>query len=61
MCSGAIIQSRIKKVIFATTNEKYGELKNIVKNNNYKIQIEEGILKNKSIELLQNFFDKKRR
>ena len=26
MCSGAIIQSRIKKVIFATTNEKYGEL-----------------------------------
>lgn len=61
MCSGAIIQSRIKKVIFATTNEKYGQLKNIVKNNNYKIQIEEGILKNKSIELLQNFFNKKRK
>lgn len=61
MCSGAIIQSRIQKVIFATSNEKYGQLKKIVQNNKIKILIEEGILKKESINLLQQFFDKKRK
>lgn len=61
MCSGAIIQSRIQKVIFATSNEKYGQLKKIAQNNKIKILIEEGILKKESINLLQQFFDKKRK
>ena len=61
MCSGAIIQSRIKKVVFATENEKYGELINIIKRDNLKIEIEKDILKNESINLLQQFFNKKRK
>ena len=61
MCSGAIIQSRIKKVVFATENEKYGELINIIKRDNLKIEIEKDILKKESINLLQQFFNKKRK
>ena len=61
MCSGAIIQSRIDKVVYGTENEKFGKLNNIIKNDNIKIEIESGILKNESIDLLQQFFNKKRK
>ena len=49
MCSGAIIQSRIQKVIFATSNEKYGQLKKIAQNN--KIKIQNKIPKNNIIKI----------
>lgn len=61
MCSGAIIQSRIDKVVYGTENKKFGKLNNIIKNDNIKIKIESGILKNDSIKLLQYFFNKKRK
>ena len=61
MCSGAIIQSRIKKVYCATKNEKFGELNNIVSNYNLKIKIQYGLLKDKSVQLLQKFFNQKRK
>ena len=61
MCSGAIIQSRIKKIYCATKNEKFGELDNIVSNSNLKIKIEYGLLKEKSVQLLQQFFNQKRK
>ena len=61
MCTGAIIQSRIKKVVYATENEKYGSLNKIVKENKSKLEIEKNILAEKSISLLQNFFNKKRK
>lgn len=61
MCTGAIVQSRIKKIYCATKNEKFGELDNVVNNSNLKIEIEYGLLKEKSVELLQQFFNKKRK
>ena len=61
MCTGAIIQSRIKKVVYATENEKYGSLNKIVKGSKSKLEIEKNILADKSISLLQNFFNKKRK
>lgn len=61
MCSGAIIQSRIKKIYCATKNEKFGELENIIYSKKLKINIEYGILQDKSIQLLQEFFSKKRK
>ena len=61
MCTGAIIQSRIKKVVYATENEKYGSLNKIVKESKSKLEIEKNILAEKSISLLQNFFNKKRK
>lgn len=61
MCTGAIIQSRMKKVVYATENEKYGSLNKIVKESKSKLEIEKNILAEKSIFLLQNFFNKKRK
>ena len=61
MCTGAIIQSRIKKVVYATENEKYGSLNKIIKESKSKLEIEKNILADKSISLLQNFFNKKRK
>lgn len=61
MCTGAIIQSRMKKVVYATENEKYGYLNKIVKESKSKLEIEKNILAEKSISLLQNFFNKKRK
>lgn len=66
MCAGAILQSRIKKIIYGASNENYGYVESIDRilsnnKNNYEIEIEKGVLKEKSIFLLQNFFREKRR
>lgn len=65
MCAGAIIQSRIKKVIYGASNENYGyveSIDHIFFNNKlgYRIEVEKGILKEKSVQLLQSFFKEKR-
>lgn len=59
MCSGAIIQSRIKTIIYCLSNHKYGNIENntYFKKNKYKI------IKIKNYEILnliQNFFKSKR-
>jgi tRNA(adenine34) deaminase len=66
MCSGAIIQSRIKKVIFGTKNNKFGftskedtYLEN-EKNNHFPL-IMSGVLEKETTELIQNFFIEKRK
>lgn len=65
MCAGAIIQARIKKVIYATTNEKFGCVESIddvfnkIKHN-HKVIIEKGILKEESQNILRDFFKGKR-
>lgn len=58
MCAGAIIQSRIKKVIYATENEKFGSIK-IIKENS-KVIVEKGDYENESKTLLKSFFADKR-
>ena len=53
MCCGAIIQSRIKKVIYGTTNEYYGAVESIDNTlKKYNIEVESNILK--------EFFKKRR-
>ncbi|MDD3392049.1 MAG: nucleoside deaminase [Bacilli bacterium] len=61
MCTGAIIQARIKKIVYATDNNKYGfskQTNNLLEKNN--INITKNILKEESIKLLQDFFKNKR-
>ena len=60
MCAGAIINSRIKRVVFATKNEQY---KNYIfskyLNEFYlqeKIEVTYGIYEKECRELLQKFF-----
>ena len=66
MCSGAILQSRIKKVVFATFEPKFGTLGSVTnvldENNkfNHKVEIVSGICKEESSKLLKEFFKQKR-
>lgn len=56
MCTGAIIQSRIKKVVYGTDNEAFGYLRNIKD----KIEIISGIRETECRIILSDFFKEKR-
>lgn len=61
MCCGAIIQSRIKKVVYGTSNEYYGAVESI--NNTlkkYNIEVENNILQNECSNIMKEFFKKRR-
>ena len=57
MCTGAIIQSRISKVVYGTNNEPFGQLSKI---NHSKIKIKSNILKEECSNILSDFFKKRR-
>lgn len=66
MCAGAILQSRIKKLVYATESEKFGfvsSIENILNNkkNNHNVEITKGICNEESRELMVNFFKDKRK
>lgn len=66
MCAGAIIQSRIKKVIYATTSDKFGYTKNIdeflnISKKNQMLKMEKGPYEIESQNLLKSFFEQKRK
>lgn len=65
MCAGAILQSRIGKLFFSTTNQKFGYVSSIDsilnQKNNHKVEIHEGLCKEKSQKLLVDFFENKRK
>lgn len=64
MCCGAIIQSRIKRIVYATKNEKFGyieSIENIFNNkNNHNVIIDKGIYEKEAQELIKSFFKRKR-
>lgn len=60
MCSGAIIQSRIKKIYCSVKNYN-NDFQKIVIENNYKANIEYGLYEKESLDLIQSFFNKKRK
>lgn len=66
MCCGAILQSRIKRVIYSTENPKFGcinliDIQNHENINTHKVEIIKGILKEESAHLLKKFFLGKRK
>jgi tRNA(adenine34) deaminase len=56
MCTGAIIQSRIPKVVYGATNQAFGHLSKI----ETKIEIINGVLEKQCCQILTEFFQKKR-
>ena len=59
MCAGALIEARIKRLVFATRDIKAGACgssHNLLQ----RIQIDEGILQQECADLLTRFFGKKR-
>lgn len=65
MCCGAILQSRIKKVVYATNNEKFGGIESVdrifdIKKNNHRVEVKKGVCKEEAIFLLKKFFKDQR-
>ncbi|AZZ35563.1 tRNA-specific adenosine deaminase [Bdellovibrio sp. qaytius] len=65
MCAGALVQSRIKRVVFATHDPKAGAMGSIDDLSkhaklNHSFTSESGLLQNECSHLLKDFFKKKR-
>ncbi len=61
MCAGAIVQSRLKKVVIATMNPKAGcagSVLNLLQmaQFNHQVEIEQGVLETECSEMLSSFF-----
>jgi len=65
MCAGALIQARIKRLVFGTRDPKGGAITSLFsvgsdKRLNHQIEISEGVLQKECSEILSSFFKKKR-
>ena len=65
MCAGAIAQSRIKRLVFGSFDEKYGAVGSIwdlLRDSRaiYKPEVLSGVLENECAKLLSDFFTTKR-
>lgn len=63
MCAGAIIQARIKKIVYAATEPKFGAAESVLNifnhleyKFNHEVEVVSGILKEESTELIKSFF-----
>ena len=66
MCCGAIIQARIKKVVYGVSNAKFGYVESIGQTltdprNNHTVEIKSGICKKECQNLMTKFFESKRK
>ncbi|MFH0925406.1 MAG: tRNA adenosine(34) deaminase TadA [bacterium] len=65
MCAGCIIQARIKKLVYASEDNKFGAVKslyNILEDQrlNHYVEVDAGLFKDKSVNLLKSFFSEVR-
>lgn len=65
MCSGAILQSRIKEIVYATGNKKAGCCGSVInlmnnKNFNHRVDVVTDILNEECQELMKKFFKRLR-
>ena len=65
MCAGAIAQSRIKRLVFGSFDEKYGAVGSVwdlLRDSRaiYKPEVLRGVLENECAQLLSDFFTTKR-
>lgn len=65
MCAGVILQSRVKKIVFATQDLKSGAVKSLYhllsdSRLNHQVEIVSGVLQLEASDLLKSFFKKLR-
>ena len=65
MCAGAILQSRVKRLVFGAWDEKagaVGSVMDVIRDPRAlsKVEVISGIMENECSELLSNFFNSKR-
>jgi tRNA(adenine34) deaminase len=66
MCAGALLHARVKRVVFATPDPKFGGVHSLTRTFelpglNHQIQAEKGPLGAEAAELMRQFFRQKRR
>ena len=66
MCCGAILHSRLRKVIYGTSNTKFGYVESIKRiltdpRNNHSVEIESGICAEQCQKIMKDFFESKRK
>jgi tRNA(adenine34) deaminase len=66
MCTGAIYQARIKRVVYGASEPKFGVLGSIIdiqefKGFNHRIEVEKGILSEEVAEMMRSFFQNLRK
>ena len=66
MCAGALVLCRVKRLVYGTTDSKFGaaeSLFNVVNNPalNHQLEVTAGVLEEESRELLRKFFAEQRR
>ena len=65
MCAGAIINSRLDRVVFGAKDPRMGAMGSVIDLNNYplghKVKVESGVLAEESLGLLSEFFKEKRK
>ena len=65
MCCGAIIQSRIKRLVYGVKEERFGACESVLQafelKNNHKVEVEKGICKEEIEALIKDFFNELRK
>ena len=62
MCCGAIIQSRIKKVVYGVSNDNFGKIKKATDDfKHYNIEVISNVLEDNCKDIIQKFFNEKRK
>ena len=66
MCSGALVLSRVKSIVFGADDPKAGACGSVInivnhKKLNHRVKVTKGILKEESSSLLKSFFKNKRK
>ena len=65
MCAGAIVNSRMGRVVFGAKDAKAGAMGSVLNVNSYplnhKPRIESGLLASECADVLRTFFERKRR
>jgi len=66
MCAGAVVNARIRRLIFGCTDPKAGAVQTLYKiaddpRLNHRVQVQGGVMANEAAELLQQFFLSRRK
>ncbi|MEJ7848878.1 MAG: tRNA adenosine(34) deaminase TadA [Pyrinomonadaceae bacterium] len=65
MCAGALVNARIKRIVYGAADERYGAVETIFRlcdseKLNHRIEITSGVLADECRSLMQDFFRKRR-
>jgi tRNA(adenine34) deaminase len=65
MCAGAIVNARVRRIVFATRDERYGAARTLYNlcddpKLNHRLVVDEGLKSEESAQLLRKFFQARR-